>query len=389
MENVSHLLEVGDFTARYNVIAKQLELGRTDGSPATMSQIVSFAVLHGLSTRNLHDFVDELAHERSYNPIRDWIESRPWDGQDRLPAFCATIHAVSDYPAGLKEQLMTRWLLSAAAAATFGGEFRTRGVLTLQGEQGVGKTSWIRNLLPAGPLQSHYVKVDHHLDGGNKDSIIGAISHFIVEIGELDSSFRKDIARLKGFLTSNCDKLRRPYAKGETKYPRRTVFAASVNASDFLVDNTGNSRWWTIAVESIDFNHDIDMQQLFAQAAERVAEGVQWWLTPDEEARLTDYNKRHRSLSAISERIRDFYDGREGNPTASKTPSEVLADIGINNPTNPQARECGAVLRELFGPPTRVQGRDRWKVPKAEPTGFRPLTKHREVGPAQLPNETF
>lgn len=38
------------------------------------------------------------------------------------------------------------------------------------------------------------------LDPGNKDSILGAIVHWLVEICELDSSFKKDVARLKGFL---------------------------------------------------------------------------------------------------------------------------------------------------------------------------------------------
>ena len=59
-------------------------------------------------------------------------------------------------------------------------------------------------------LRDAVIKLDHHLDTGNKDSQITAICHWIVEIGELDSSFRKDIARLKGFITSDRDKVRKP-----------------------------------------------------------------------------------------------------------------------------------------------------------------------------------
>ena len=74
-----------------------------------------------------------------------------------------------------------------------------------------------------------------------------------------------DMARLKGVLTRDFDKVRRPYARAESEYQRRTVFFASVNKPNFLVDMTGNTRWWTIPVSKINYEHGIDMQQVFAQ----------------------------------------------------------------------------------------------------------------------------
>jgi len=186
--------------------------------------------------------------------------------------------------------------------------FKTRGVLTLQGAQGIGKTRWVTSLVPDPLLREMVIKVDHHLDGSNKDSILGAVTHWIVEIGELDSSFRKDVARLKGFLTSDHDKVRRPYARTESEYPRRTVFYASVNQTDFLVDTTGNSRWWTIPVTKVDYEHQIDMQQLFAQLAEDLKNGAQWWLTREEEDLLEHYNAQHRIASFIRESILEAID---------------------------------------------------------------------------------
>ena len=141
------------------------------------------------------------------------------------------------------------------AAALKPRGFRGRGVLTFQGPQGIGKTSWVASLVPDPVLRDMVIKLDHHLDPNNKDSILGAISHWIVEIGELDSSFKKDVARLKGVLTSDSDKVRRPYARTESEYPRRTVFFATVNDNNFLVDSTGNTRWWTIPLASIKYQH--------------------------------------------------------------------------------------------------------------------------------------
>ena len=45
------------------------------------------------------------------------------------------------------------------------------------------------------------------------------------------------------------------------------------------------------------------------------------------------------------------------------TASDVLHHVGVTNPTNPQARECGQVLRDLYGEPKKSKGLDRWRVP--------------------------
>ena len=228
------------------------------------------------------------------------------------------------------------------------------------------------SLVPDLLLREMVVKVDHHLDGSNKDSIIGAVTHWLVEIGELDSSFKKDIARLKGVLTSNFDKIRRPYARTESEYQRRTVFMATVNQSDFLVDNTGNSRWWTIPVTKINYDHGIDMQQVFAELAVDFNNGEQWWLTQEEEALLNTCNLDHRSVSVIRERLLEIVDleliGKDGNPAMTAT--MVLAELDYKSPTNPQCKECGGILRELFGEPKKIKGLQKWRIPLKRTTGF-------------------
>lgn len=294
----------------------------------------------------------------------DWIRSKEWDGKDRLIAFYETVQTEPEYDSELKQTLLYRWLLSATAAALKEHGFHTRGVLTLQGPQGCGKTRWIGALYPEGELRDTCLKLDHHLDGSNKDSIMIAMQHSIVEIGELESSFRKDVARLKGVLTRDCDKLRPPYGRTVEEFPRRTVFAASVNDPRFLIDTTGNTRWWTIPVVQLDFMHTIDMQQVFAQLAIDFEAGAQWWLTADEEGKLAAWNKNHQTESAIVERVREFIE--EGGPVGTQrmTPSQLLKAAGVQSPTNPQCKEIGQLLRELYGPPKRVRGADKWIIGK-------------------------
>jgi hypothetical protein len=384
IENLEHILKCSGITVRYNLIKKKIEInipqfeGTVDNRDnSTLTSIVSLASLHGLAVSQIPAYVEAIGDRNAYNPVKDWIMSVPWDGIDRMEEFCGTVVARDGFSTSLKNTLIQRWMLSLVAAALSDQGFHARGVLTLQGGQGIGKTTWGMKLVSNVAMRDEFVKLGHHLDGSNKDSVLAAITHWIVEIGELDSSFRKDVARLKSFLTSNSDKVRRPYAKAESEYGRRTVFFATVNQHNFLVDETGNSRFWTIPVESLNYTHSINMQQVYAQLAVDYAGGAQWWLSVAEEALLSESNLSHRSVNSIRDIVLDAIDlTLVGNPTNEYlTAGELLRRLGVTVPNNSQSRDCGAVLREVCGEPRRIQGRDKWRVPlrNAEPV-LVPLT---------------
>ena len=374
IQNLQALLENRGIKARYNLIKKRTDIyipdhkGTVDNaSEVAVTKIVSLAASYSMPTGHVPKFLDAIADENAYNPVADWIRSKPWDGTDRLPDLCNTIQVRDGYPLRLRDLLLRKWMLSVAAAALMPTGFKTRGVLTLQGDQGIGKTSWLKALIDDQILRDEVIKLDHHLDPGSKDSVMIATAHLMVEIGEIGSTFRKDIDKLKSFLTSDFDKIRRPYARQETDQPRRTVFMATVNEHSFLIDPTGHSRWWTIQVQSIDFVHGIDMQQLFAQLAVSFDDGQEWWLDAQEEQVLADQNKSHMMASVVddilsSEIDHDVLEDDRLLCTAY-TASELLIVVGIERPTNAQARECGSILRKLFGDPKRVRGSDKWRVP--------------------------
>jgi len=376
IENMEHLLDGYGISVRYDVIRKRMSIrstllpeGSDNSDESAMAHIVSLACLNRFPRGNVEAYVGSIADSRSYNPVKEWIGSKPWDGRCRLQEIYATVHEQDDFPPPLKETLMRKWLLSAAAAALLPKDFRCRGVLTFQGPQNIGKTQWVWFLVSDPELRALVIKLDHNLDASQKDSIIGAVSHWIVELGELDSAMRRDIARLKGVLTRNTDKVRKPYFRVESEMPRRTVFVATVNHSKFLADETGNSRWWIIPVVGIEWRHNINMQQLFAQLAKELADGAEWWLDAAEEKLLEEYNRRHRVVSAIEDMVLDAIDlERVGEPDlGALTPRQLLVLIGIERPTNLQCKECGGVLRDYLGLPKRIQGRERWRVPLIDP----------------------
>ena len=178
---------------------------------------------------------------------------------------------------------------------------------------------------------------------------------------------KKEVARLKGVLTRDSDKVRKPYARAESEMPRRTVFVATVNQTNFLVDDTGNSRWWVIPVVAVNYEHGIDMQQLFAQLAVEFKAGAQWWLTAEEEAQLDEQNRPHRTISVIEDKLLAVLDmARDGVPGLhSYTALEVLELIGVENATNAQSKECAGVLRSYLGESKRINGRAKWRLPFA------------------------
>lgn len=373
LENFSLMLDFYKIRITYNVISKRVDIivPGLQGSPdnidnAAHAIIISLATLNHINSGNLMVYIGAIANQNSFNPIQEWISSKPWDGTDRIGELKATLKIAEDYSPRLKDILLYRWLLSAGAAALLPG-FRSRGVLTLQGPQSIGKTAWVSALLPPGLLRDSYIKLDHHLDPSNKDSLISAICHWIVEIGELDSSFRKDIARLKGFITATSDKVRVPYGRRASEFPRRTVFVATVNTDQFLVDETGNSRWWTISVKFLDYQHKIDMQQLWAQVAHILEhEEAPWWLNEHEEALLESYNRQFMRSSVVADLLAARLDWEAPlDQHRAKSATDVLKLVGIDRPTNSQARDCGAELRTRLGSPKKSQGKTRWLVPPA------------------------
>lgn len=373
--NVNHMLARYAIKVVYDVIKKKLRIkmpkqgGLTDnGDNTAMTTILSLATLNGMITLPVPAIVEALGDRNPYNPVALWILKKPWDGIDRLQAMYGTLTVRENFPEQLKRALIYKWLLSAVAAALKKDRFKGRGVLVLQGPQGIGKTTWGISLVPHAVLRDLVLKVDHHLDANSKDSILGAITHWIVEIGELDSSFRRDFARLKGFLTSDSDKIRRPYARTESEFGRRTVFFATVNDENFLVDHTGNTRWWTLPLVAINFEHGIDMQQLFAQLAVDWALGAEWWLTKDEEQLLESCNSEHRTTSVIRDRLNEIFNldriGAVGLKAMSTT--ELFEILGMEKPRNGDAKEMTEILRELLGPSKRINGTQKWRMPFRE-----------------------
>ena len=189
------------------------------------------------------------------------------------------------------------------------------------------------------------------LDPSNKDSIEQACSFWMVELGELDATFKKsDIAALKAFITNKSDVFRKSYARKKSQFARRTVFFGSVNNKNYLNDPTGNRRFWTIECADIKHSHDIDMQQLWAEVLHHWRNGESYFLTPDEMNQLNEHNEDFTAMDPIAEKISTKLAWDE--PVSLWTwrnVTSILESIGLDKPSRGDATAAGIHLRRING----------------------------------------
>lgn len=354
-------------TVRYNEISKEEEIlipgrgfSRDNEANASLAWLKSECSLYDFAPDAVQEFVTVLADENQFNPVRTWVMSRPWDGVDRTQALFDTVTCASRDPQAiwLKEQLIKRWSISAIAGAFLPNGVSAHGVLVFQGAQYLGKTKWFKTLVPQ---DMNLIKDGMLLRPDDKDSVKQVTSFWMVELGELDSTFRRaDIAALKAFITKDSDTYRKPYAKRESNIARRTVFFGSVNPKEFLHDSTGNRRYWTIECESLDHSHDIDMQQYWAQIYELWKKGETHFLTPDEMDALNANNESFMAAEPMEEKILAGYDWST-NPSSWRwiSSTAVLQEVGNDRPSRAECTTAAMVIRRMNGDQGKRQRGER------------------------------
>lgn len=372
LENLTALLRQLEITIRYNVISKNVEVlvpgasgTRDNRDNATLATVLSECEKVRMPTRHVPQFLLSLADQNLFNPVMTWITSRPWDGDSRLEAFYATVTEAEDTPAEMKRMLMRKWLIQAVAAAASPDGIAAQGILTFTGEQNIGKTTWFRRLAPT---EMDLVKTGLTLDLKSKDSILTALRYWIVELGEVDATFRKsDISALKSFVTQDTDNIRRPYAMNESCYGRRTVFGASVNDEEFLADSTGNRRFWTIHAVAFQLDHGVDMQQLWAEVYELWKGGEAFHLDQGQVARLNTHNAQFAVSNPVFERLAGAFDWEGATSWEWVTVTQALIAAGIRDPQKRDTIEGSTALRKLNGKRRR---KSNSKVLFAVPANF-------------------
>jgi predicted P-loop ATPase len=213
--------------------------------------------------------VQTVAAQRRVHPVRDYLNGLNWDGVPRLEGWLSKYLGVKE--SNYSYAVGARWMLSAVARIYRPGA-KADCCLILEGPQGIKKSTALRTL--AGEYFT-----DELADLGSKDAALQIRGVWIVEISELDSLVRSEIASIKAFMSRAADRFRPPFGKRVIECPRQCVFAGTVNHTEYLRDETGARRFWPVLCGSIDIEALArDRDQLWAEAKHRYSCGEKWWL---------------------------------------------------------------------------------------------------------------
>lgn len=215
---------------------------------------------------------------KTVHPIRDYLKSLVWDGVPRLDTW------LIDY-CGAERRHMNcvfgrKWMISAVARIMNPGA-KVDAMLVLEGKQNLGK-SLVFQILGSAVSADH---VHQNLSKvGDKDTMISLQGKWIAEMAELDGLSKASVSEMKAWLSTSRDILRRPYATNAEEIPRQFVVGGTVNPTGVgYLRDTENRRFLPVEVTKVDVDGlRAVVDQLWAEATHRHADGETWWLDKDE-----------------------------------------------------------------------------------------------------------
>lgn len=192
------------------------------------------------SKRNYDVAVMTVTDDRSYHPIREYIDSLPkWDGTERVETLLIDYLGAED---NKYVRAVTRKTLCAAISRVLHPGCKFDSMLVLNGPQGVGKSTLISNL--AGDWFSDSLNLGDTKDKTAAEKLQG---YWILEICELAGLKKAEVETLRSFLTRQNDIYRASFGKRATPHFRQCIFFGTTNAEKgYLRDTTGNRRFWPV-----------------------------------------------------------------------------------------------------------------------------------------------
>ncbi|HEX4157571.1 MAG TPA: virulence-associated E family protein [Rhizomicrobium sp.] len=204
-----------------------------------------------------------LAAYQRFNPVTEYLDGLTWDGVERLEKWLITYAGAEDTP--YVRGVGRVWMIAAVRRARHPG-CKFDHVLILEAPTRRGKSTLFKKL--AGYPTTRWFSDSRLGDVDKPDAMMKLRSRWIYELAELRDIRKGNSESLKAFFSSDEDFYRAPYDFGPMIHPRRCVFAGTVEIGTYLVDLTGNARYWPVKAGTIDLvSLERDRDMLWAEAA--------------------------------------------------------------------------------------------------------------------------
>ena len=274
------------------------------------------------SGETTHRAVNTVASRHPFHPITDHFDAIEWDRTERLnlwlPDYLGTEN--NEYT-----QSIGRKFLIGAIARVFEPGCKMDTMLVLEGPQGFRKSETVNTL-------GHPWVSESLPDVGTKDAMQQLHGAWFIEIAELSAVRHKEVETVKSFISRRVDRFRPPYQRRVDDFPRQCVFIGTTNEDQYLLDTTGNRRFWPVLVTDVDTDALAEARdQLMAEALHFYRQGEPWHFTNDDEIRRARQEQALRrvrhpwedTIVPILERI----DATQECP--SVTAKRLLDELGI------------------------------------------------------------
>ena len=220
-----------------------------------------------------------------YHPFRDYFDRLPpWDGEDRLDALARRVSDSALWVSGFR-----RWMLAVAAQwmGVGNGHANSMAPVLVSGRQGLGKSTFCRNLLPP-ELSAYYTD---SVDVANT----ARMEQLLVEMGliNLDEFDRIPVRRhpaLKNVMQLTDLHVRKAYRRDTLRLPRIASFIATSNSHELLSDPSSSRRFLCVEVERPIDNTNIEHAQIYAQLKDMFLGGERYGFTAEKEAEIQRAN---------------------------------------------------------------------------------------------------
>lgn len=249
------------------------------------------------------------------NPLAEHLSSLIWDGVPRFAALVEKL-GVTEELAGYAAAVMKNLLVAACARSQKPGTKFDHCVI-LEGHQGFGKSTFWENLATLDSVcyyavasisaNSHVIGTRDFLTAGSK-----AIFYDLDELGVLSKS---DVNAVKTMLSTTMDTYRPAYGRTDVEVQRAFLCVGSTNSEAYLIDNTGNRRFWPIKVGADGSMRHFNMgwlitnrEQLWAEAVALLRTGHEFWALSEEHEKQAASEQEAREVEdGFEEPVRDIF----------------------------------------------------------------------------------
>lgn len=253
---------------KYNEYLRMKEFDGREFSDFDLS-IINNDVFRYLGFSNkgwTEDSINEVFNKNRYNPVVDYLNSLHWDGKKRIESLFIDLLEADDTE--LNRIMTEKWMI-AAVKRTLKPGCKFDNMIVLQGSQGIGKSTICERLAKGFFSTISLDEID------NKDIVDKMNKTWIGIIDEMDNFNKKEMSKVKTFLSECQNTVRLAYARNSCTYERHCIFIGSTNDDTFLRDSTSSveRRFWVIKCNKTKMDNKISkvmtpdyVDQLWAEA---------------------------------------------------------------------------------------------------------------------------